>query len=281
MNTGKRIMASCLLAACMFGWFSMPHRSVLASVSEYGNVYYRSSSHSQQIALTFDDGPHPRYTEEILEILNEYQISATFFIIGVNAEAYPEELKKIVDSGCEIGNHTYSHKRIQTLSVQEMKEQFLQCEETIVRLTGIRPQILRPPEGKMTDSLRKVACELNCNVVLWNIDTLDWALNPSETIVQTVMKNVKGGDIILMHDYVSGGNTTCGALRRMIPALLSQGYEFVTVSQLIDGDHAVSRVPVFYAVILFILPFRMMFRLTLGTVQSYTDRLWDMPHKWS
>lgn len=233
-----RTVCGWLSLALVVGGFSVPIRTFAAPASAYGSVYYRGSISSKQIALTFDDGPHPRYTEEILQILKEYQIPATFFIIGVNAEAYPKQLQQIVDSGCEIGNHTYAHRHQQELSAKELKEEFLQCEETLVRLVGIRPRLLRPPEGKITDALQSVACELQDQVILWNIDTLDWRLNPSDRIVQTVMKNVKGGDIILMHDYVSGGNTTCAALRQLIPKLLSQGYSFVTVSELIDGDHA-------------------------------------------
>lgn len=209
----------------------------------YGHVYCRSSSNGRKIALTFDDGPHPRYTEEILKILAEYDIRATFFIIGVNAEAYPDDLQKIIDAGCEIGNHTYSHARMNRIDATTAKQEILQCEETLYRLTGTRPYLFRPPEGILSDSLKEIVSAMHYNTVLWSIDTLDWAMNPSETISQTVMKNIKGGDIILMHDYVSGGNTTCSALRKMIPQILSQGYEFVTVSELINGDCATAQSP--------------------------------------
>ena len=204
----------------------------------YGNVYCRNSAKAGKIALTFDDGPHPRYTEEILSILAEYKIPATFFIIGVNAETYPESLKMIVDAGCEIGNHTYSHARINKMDRQAIQEEIKQCEETIFQLSGYRPSLFRPPEGAMSDTLSEVIKDMQYNIVLWSIDTLDWAMNPSENICQTVTTQLKGGDIILMHDYVSGGNTTCKALKTMIPLLLAKGYEFVTVSELINGDYA-------------------------------------------
>lgn len=204
----------------------------------YGHVYCRNSAKSGKIALTFDDGPHPRYTEEILNILEEYGIRATFFIIGINAETYPEHLKMIVNSGCEVGNHTYSHARINKMDRVAIQREITQCEETVLRLTGARPCLFRPPEGVMSDALGAVVKEMQYNIVLWSIDTLDWAMNPSEVICQTVTEHLKGGDIILMHDYVSGGNTTCKALKKMIPLLLSKGYEFVTVSELINGDYA-------------------------------------------
>lgn len=205
---------------------------------EYGHVYCRNASNPEKIALTFDDGPHPRYTEEILSILAEYKITATFFIIGVNAELYPEELQKIVDSGCEIGNHTYSHAKMTTMKEEDLEKQILQCENTIYRLTGIRPCLFRPPEGVVSDGLKHIISTNHYNVVLWSIDTRDWAMNPAKTISQSVMHDLKGGDIILMHDYVSGGNTTCDALRLIIPQILSKGYEFVTVSELLKEDNA-------------------------------------------
>ena len=212
------------------------YSSTIFGLPEYGNVYCRNSSNSGKIALTFDDGPHPRYTEEILNILAEYNIKATFFIIGVNAENYPEDLQKIIESGCEIGNHTYSHVRINKLDQTQIRHQITKCEDTLYQLTGIRPCVFRPPEGILSKCLNNIVEEMNYNVVLWSIDTLDWAMNPSEKISETVMKNLKGGDIILMHDYVSGGNTTCEALRLIIPQILAKGYEFVTVSELINGD---------------------------------------------
>lgn len=189
---------------------------------------------SRKIALTFDDGPHPRYTDRILEILDEYGVTATFFIIGVNAENYPSSLKKIVKSGCEIANHSYSHIDMDKLSATEAENEIKRCEDAIVSLVGVKPTLFRPPRGKVSKSLPDVASRLGYNVVLWSIDTLDWSLLPSDKICSTVINNVHGGDIILMHDYVSGGNTTCDALRQFIPLLLSEGYEFVTVSELLS-----------------------------------------------
>ena len=198
-----------------------------------GKVYCRNVSKEKKIALTFDDGPHPRFTKEILDILDEYGVTATFFIIGVNAENYPESLKMIVDSGCEIGNHTYSHLRIDKMSEKELEGEIVKCEQVIYSMTGITPKLFRPPQGRVPDMLLSVTDRLGYNVILWSIDTLDWSHNSSDNICTAVRNNLTGGDIILMHDYVSGKNTTCDALRRLIPDLLSQGYTFVTVSELI------------------------------------------------
>ncbi len=210
--------------------------SVYATENDhYGRVYCRSSCSDKRIALTFDDGPHPRYTGEILSILKEYNVTATFFIIGVNAENYPDALRKIAESGCEIGNHTYSHANLRHMNHEEIKKEIQKCEDVLSKTIGVRPVVFRPPEGMYPNDATEIMENLGYDIILWSIDTMDWAMNPSYQIERLVMKETKGGDIILMHDYVSGGNTTCQALRKMIPNLLSRGYEFVTVSQLING----------------------------------------------
>ena len=210
--------------------------SVYATKNDgYGRVYCRSSCNDKRIALTFDDGPHPRYTREILEILREYDVTATFFIIGVNAENYPDALREIAESGCEIGNHTYSHANLRQMNSEEIKKEIQKCEEVLQKSVGVHPVVFRPPEGIYSNEAEQIMTDLGYDIILWSIDTMDWAMNPAVQIEQLVMKETKGGDIILMHDYVSGGNTTCKALRKMIPSLLSRGYEFVTVSQLIKG----------------------------------------------
>ncbi len=246
MKSFLKKSAVLLLIPIMMIRFSMTGHGI----SQYGNVYCRSTASGGKIALTFDDGPHPRYTKEILSILEEYGVVATFFVIGVNAVNYPTALAELVDSGCEIGNHTFSHKSLNKMNENEIKKEILDCEEILFELTGSRPKVFRPPQGIVPASLGGIVQEAHYNVVLWSIDTRDWAMNPSDQIVQTVLRDLKGGDIILMHDYVSGGNTTCDALRKLIPAILERGYEFVTVSEMIYGDHTTYDPHVCYSSIL-------------------------------
>ena len=202
----------------------------------YDRVYYRSDENSKKIALTFDDGPHPRFTRQILDILSEYGIKATFFVIGVNAKNYPESLKIIKDSGCEIGNHTYSHKRMEGMTTEQIRVEIEKCDEAIFEISGVHPRVFRPPQGYVPNELLSITSKKEYKVALWSIDTLDWSLNPSREIYGTVISKLRGGDIILMHDYVSGGNTTCDALRMIIPSLLEKGYSFVTVSELLGEN---------------------------------------------
>ena len=202
---------------------------------KFGRIYCRCASEQKRIALTFDDGPHPRFTHEILSILSEYGVKATFFMIGINAERYPKALEEVVQSGCEIGNHTYSHANLKGMSQGDAEREILQCEKILTEYIGSRPTLFRPPEGMYPEYLQGLMETLQYDIILWSVDTMDWAMNPSENIEKTVMKQARGGEIILMHDYVSGGNTTITALRRMIPRLLTEGYEFVTVSELIKN----------------------------------------------
>ena len=228
-------MKKCIVAfASVLTVITLLTQSVYAS-DPRRNVYCKNPQGQKRVALTFDDGPHPRYTERILEILDEFGITATFFVIGVNAENYPEALNKIVSSGCEIANHTYSHVRIDKMSEAELYSEIKKCEDVLYEKTGKRPTLFRPPEGRVPQCLPSLSVAMGYSVVLWSIDTLDWSHNPSDKISATVMKQTRGGDIILMHDYVSGVNTTCDALRIFIPKLLSEGYEFVTVSELIGA----------------------------------------------
>ncbi|MBE6616768.1 MAG: hypothetical protein E7627_02310 [Ruminococcaceae bacterium] len=199
------------------------------------DVVYSWQSSGKSIALTFDDGPHPRYTEEIIDILDEYGIRATFFFIGVNVEAYPEEARLVESRGHEIGNHTYSHKNLRDLSYSDTCNEIDFGEGAVLEATGYKTNLLRPPEGKMSDTLLAATEERQYNVICWSVDTLDWAHTPTEQIVENVLSSTEAGDIILFHDFVSGQSPTPAALRQIIPVLLERGYEFVTVSELLCG----------------------------------------------
>ena len=197
-------------------------------------VFSKGEGNNKKIALTFDDGPHPRYTKRILEILDRYNIKATFFVIGKNIENYPGNLKSIYESGHEIGNHSYDHINEKNINSEQAKEEIGKCEILIYNEIGITPKVFRPPQGQYSRAVEEAAKDSNYSIVLWSIDTRDWEHNPSSKIFKTIEENVDGGDIILMHDYISGKNTTCDALELIIPSLLQKGFEFVTVSELIE-----------------------------------------------
>jgi len=187
----------------------------------------------KKIALTFDDGPHAVYTAEILSILKEYGIKATFFVVGQNATEHPSLVKQAAEEGHEIGNHTFSHPKLKEQNAESFSYELEKTRAVIEDITGISPILFRPPEGFREGVIKTVAKEQGYQMVLWSVDTEDWRGLSADRIEKAIMKDVKDGSIILCHDYVAGQSHTPEALRRVIPKLLAEGYEFVTVSDLV------------------------------------------------
>lgn len=212
---------------------------ILSLVFESGaeNIIYRSAAtDNMKIALTFDDGPHPYRTAEILQVLEKYNIKATFFVIGQNVDNYPDCFKKILSKGHEIGNHTYSHQSLKDCSCQSIEKEFKNFNTALSKYNCASPIIIRPPGGLLSSTLKDYADSNGYNIILWSIDTLDWAHTDAKEIANNVISNAKGGDIILMHDYVSDKSPTKEALEAFIPILIERGFEFVTVSELIKEN---------------------------------------------
>lgn len=197
------------------------------------DIYYKNENSYMKIALTFDDGPHPRYTGQILDVLEEYDIKATFFVVGVNAKNYPDSLIDVIKRGHEIGNHTYSHPHVSGLNTYTLTDEVEKCESTIYGLTDYKTKLFRPPEGMIDADVRTVLRSLDYKVIMWDIDTRDWAHEPPEKIAENVISNIASGDIILMHDYIGHNSPTVEAIKIFIPVLLEKGYKFVVVSELI------------------------------------------------
>ena len=198
-------------------------------------IYHGRPNERMEIALSFDDGPHPRYTPIILDILAEYGIKATFFMVGENVKYYSAAAEAVVAAGHEIGNHTFSHRKFNLMNEHEMLSEIAGCEEAVASVSEQKLQFIRPPEGHLSDTMRRVVGELDYQIVLWDVDTRDWAHTPPDVITQHVLDTVQAGDIILMHDFIGHNSPTPEALRRLIPALLERGYHFVTVGELVNG----------------------------------------------
>lgn len=189
------------------------------------------SADTPRIALTFDDGPHPKKTDAILDLLEEYGIRATFFVIGENVGYYTAPLMRAVSLGHEIGNHTFSHGRTAKLTATDLETEIRKTEDALASV-GVHTNLFRPPEGVCSETIMQTAKKLGYRVVLWNVDTRDWDKASVEEIVKRVRTGIRGGSIILFHDYTAPGTNTLAALRCLIPELLADGYEFVTVSEL-------------------------------------------------
>lgn len=208
-----------------------------SDTNESGAPVYRNvKREDMKIALTFDDGPHPYYTEQILDILEKYNVKATFFFVGQNIEYYPEAAERVQLSGHEIGNHTYTHHRVRALDHSELMREIEKCDDAIYRLSEYKTRLFRPPEGAFDSDARAAAGCMDYSMILWSIDTRDWEHTPPDTILKNVTTNIKSGDIILMHDYIGHDSPTPAALEMMIPALIDKGYTFVTVSELVGTE---------------------------------------------
>lgn len=177
------------------------------------------------IALTFDDGPSI-YTKDILKILKKYHSNATFFVLGNKVEIYQDTIRQSIQDGNEIGNHSYSHKWLIKLNEEELNEQISKTQNIIKNTTGYTPKLLRPTYGSVNQKIKELK---NFQIVLWNVDTLDWKYKNIDRIVSRATQHAKDGNIILMHDI---HQRTVKALEKIIPILQKQGFELITVSEM-------------------------------------------------
>ena len=191
------------------------------------------------IALTFDDGPAESYTEKYLSILDQYGIKATFFNLGENIKEYPDLAKKVVDSGNEIMSHTQQHQQLSKLDQSALQSEFSNAFSQIESTTGVQTTSFRPPYGDFTESAWLRSGGLASLSVLWNLDSEDWRRAGSDSIVQKATSGAFSGAIILMHDGGGDRSQDVEALPQIIETLQSEGYEFVTVTDLMKSDSSI------------------------------------------
>ena len=184
------------------------------------------NGNSKKIAITFDDGPHPYYTEQLLDGLKERGVKATFFVMGEHAELHPDIIERMNDEGHLIGNHTYSHMQLSESNREAFKAELVKTNQIIFDITGEEVVYVRPPYGSWD---KKFENELNMFPVLWTVDPLDWCSTNVACIVKAIVSNAKENDIILLHDYYP---STVTAALAAIDELKAQGYEFVTVEEI-------------------------------------------------
>ncbi|OCR00178.1 polysaccharide deacetylase [Oscillatoriales cyanobacterium USR001] len=189
-------------------------------------------SQQKAIALTFDDGPWPESTVEILNILNKNQIKATFFMVGRYLKVYPDIAKKVAANGHAIGNHTWNHRYYQYNQAAAAKE-IDRTTALIKEVTGMNVSMFRPPGGILTNGLAAYARKKKYTVVMWSVDSLDWR-NSMQSLKQNVLRQTNSGGIILMHDGGGNRSNTVTALPSIIITLKKQGYKFVTVPELLQ-----------------------------------------------
>lgn len=177
------------------------------------------------VALTFDDGPS-RYTKDIIDTLKSNNVNATFFVLGNKIEIYKDIISESIKNGNEIGNHSYNHKWLSKLSTNELLDQINKTQNILKETVNYTPTCFRPTYGSVNNRIRK---SINLSITLWTIDTKDWKINSVDRIVERAIKDIEDGDIILMHDIFQRSSE---ALKKIIPKLKEQGYQFVTISEL-------------------------------------------------
>jgi peptidoglycan/xylan/chitin deacetylase (PgdA/CDA1 family) len=205
----------------------------------FKNVFKHGNRREKRIALTFDDGPHPQCTLEILQVLKSLEVKATFFLVGTNVRKHPVLSKKIAEEGHEIGVHSFWHRRMLFLSRGEVESEIDFAFGIIGDITGQRIELFRPPFGIYGYLLPKVLKEKGAKLILWDVNSKDWKLKDSERISANVIRKVKGGSILLFHDgkwsnQDLGYSHTTEALKRIIPALKERGFSPATISQLLN-----------------------------------------------
>jgi polysaccharide deacetylase family sporulation protein PdaB len=221
------------------GGFFLTLSAVLPENHVFGPVFSEVNTTQKVVALTFDDGPYSPYTEQILDILKEYHVPATFFVIGQNAEKYPELVSRIALEGHQIGNHTYHHVDLLKVNRKTIETEIDRTNKVIAEIVGKSPQVVRPPHGFRDPVVMEAMKERGLKVVDWSVMSRDWTNPGVEAIVERTVSKVQNGSIVLLHDgdgleAAASRAQTVEATRRIIPQLLEQGYKFVTVDEILD-----------------------------------------------
>jgi peptidoglycan/xylan/chitin deacetylase (PgdA/CDA1 family) len=188
------------------------------------------------VAMTFDDGPHPTLTPQLLDLLKERNIKCTFFVIGKNAKTYPNIIRRIIAEGHEIGNHTWNHPSLTSRSDDQIRNELKQSEEAVFAAANYRPQLIRPPYGAINNRIKQLMfSEFGYSTIMWSVDPQDWRRPGASVVTSRLVGGAHPGAIMLAHDIHPG---TIAAMPSFFDQMLAKGYQFVTVSQLLNLEKA-------------------------------------------
>lgn len=232
MRIGKILQKFLLFTLALF--FAV---SLLIKVTKFQNYFgiNRADTEVKVVALTYDDGPNPPYTNQLLDILDRYQVKATFFEIGRNIEKHPEIVPMIVARGHELANHSYSHKDMM-FKPREFLLSEIEKTDKLLQEVGVKQDSIsfRPPFGRRFVVLSYLLSQMHKKLIMWDVDSQDYEKTITvEDIANQVIDNVRSGSIVVMHDGGGDRSRTVAATQIIVKALLSKGYEFKTVSDLL------------------------------------------------
>ncbi|MFC2134549.1 polysaccharide deacetylase family protein [Bacteroidota bacterium] len=222
-------MRNAIIVSVMFVILLLLYACFHPASQIFGKAENKAYTDKNIVALTFDDGPGNE-TEEILEVLKQYNVTATFFIIGERAEWHPETVKKISALGHEIGTHGYSHK----FFFENNYEDISKSKEVLENITNKTIEYFRPPYGFRTPKTYKTAKELDLKIVTWNIFPMDFFELKEETIFRRTVRQLESGSIITLHDGPENKEQTVNVLPKIIEEARNQGFEFVTITKLLS-----------------------------------------------
>jgi peptidoglycan-N-acetylglucosamine deacetylase len=231
------MLALALTAVSAAAAVAAGYQSMAPTGQWYGPTFTGLLRGSRQIALTYDDGPNAPHTTRLLEVLARHDVKATFFLIGRYVQQRPEIAREIAKTGHVVGNHTFNHPLLIFKSEAEIRQEISQCRAALQEAVGQPSTLFRPPFGGRRPVVLRVARELGLDPVMWNVTGYDWNAPPASVIERKVGSRIRGGDVILLHD---GGQKQMGADRsqtviatdRLIARYKSEGYEFVTIPQM-------------------------------------------------
>lgn len=216
------------------------YQSMAPTGQWYGRTFRGLARGTKKIALTYDDGPNDPHTLHLLEVLARQEVKATFFLIGRYVRQRREVVREIAGAGHVIGNHTYTHPLLIFKNDAQTRKELSDCREAIEDAIGEHSNLFRPPFGGRRPATLRVARELGLEPVMWNVTGYDWSAPAAAVIEGKVSRQIRGGDVILLHD---GGHKQMGADRsqtvvatdRLIARYKSEGYQFVTISQMLNS----------------------------------------------
>lgn len=203
----------------------------------FGRAFSGLGRGSNKLALTFDDGPNDPHTLRLLEVLAKHNVRATFFLIGCYVQQRPDIVRELVQAGHVIGNHTFTHPLLTFKSTSELRAQLEDCDRALTDATGEHSNLFRPPFGGRRPAVMRIARQMGLEPIMWNVTGYDWNAPSAEHIERKVTSQVRGGNVILLHD---GGHRNFGADRsftitatdRLISRYKDEGYEFVTIPEM-------------------------------------------------
>lgn len=229
---GLAVAAGAALGATALGF-----QTVAPTGQWYGKAICRGQRGSKQIALTFDDGPNDPHTLNLLDVLARHNVPATFFLIGRYVRQRADIAAEIGKCGHIIGNHTFTHPLLTFQPASEIRSEISQCREAILEAAGDHSNLFRPPWGGRRPAVFQIVRQLGLEPVMWNITGYDWKAPSAEYIEQKVSPKIHGGDVVLLHDgghaaFGSDRSATVTAVDRLLTRYTSEGYEFVSIPQM-------------------------------------------------